>query len=110
MPELKKEDISKCHTKSHNHKYFTCDKCNRDFEIREESKLNVCFNCCLFLCDNCVEEHFLMKCEHYFCDGCDRIFDDENDLITIGKGLSSSQLCCVCYEQYKKELKSTNTI
>ena len=47
-----------CNTSEHNHKDFTCSFCNEDFIIRDDSKICVCFDCCLFpLCSTCVYLH-----------------------------------------------------
>lgn len=43
--------------RNHNHKDFSCDNCKEGFMIRDDSKLNVCFECKLFLCDGCCNKH-----------------------------------------------------
>lgn len=47
---------------NHNHKDFTCDKCEEEYMIRDDSKLNICFKCELMICDECFLCH--MKDNH----------------------------------------------
>lgn len=42
---------------NHNHKDFTCDKCEEEYMIRDDSKLNICFKCELMICDECFSRH-----------------------------------------------------
>lgn len=108
MPEIKRDDLhekAKCKTISHNHKYFDCDYCRKEFEIRDDSKLNICYDCLLFMCDKCFERHCIEINNYFKCDNseCNKIFDCVNDLYIVGEGISSSELCEKCY---KKEMQA----
>jgi len=103
MPEV---DITKvpdiCHTLSHNHKFFHCEECEKDFYIREESKLNICFPCKLLLCDNCLIDHFIEKNNYFRCDKCAKIFDNKKDLIEYDK-MDLCPDCCGKFNQLVKK-------
>ena len=102
--------MSKCEYFQLNHQDFTCETCNKDFLIRDDSKLNICFSCKELYCDNCFDDHLLENDERYnfkmygkfmymiekdywednlyrLCDGGDFMIDDENELISYGDGL-----------------------
>ncbi len=46
----------------HNHKDFVCDECHKNFEIREESCICVCFACRKFpICSSCITHHIICE-------------------------------------------------
>ncbi len=78
-----------CKTRSNNHKDFQCDDCNEWFMSRDDSELNVCFNCQLFLCDDCFNKHMKEEEVKVKCYSCDNIIPCDESV------------CDLCIEKLK---------